>query len=186
MQSRMYDELFKTWKQELEDEDLMKLSSDFYDRLADYVRRLAEESRMLDKRTAKANLLKKETQNVKRMIRELIHVRYRKLVRKAAKGEKFAPDVLTSEEERIFAGVSAFSDAFQSLTGEIMQGRKPRVEDKQEHRRAVLRFVAPVPAVIGADMKTYGPFQAEDVASLPRDNAKILIKQSLAERIEAC
>jgi DNA replication factor GINS len=181
----MYDELFRTWKQELEGNDLTRLPADFYSRAADYVRRLGEESRMLDKRTAKANLLKKETQNAKRMIRELIRARYRKLVKKAAEGEKAPPDVLTSEEERIFAGVYAFSDVFQSLRKDVLQGRKPRVEDKLEHKRAVLRFVEPVPAIIGADIKPYGPFQAEDVASLPVDNAKILVKQGLAKRIEA-
>jgi DNA replication factor GINS len=181
----MYDELFRTWKQELESSDLTRLPADFYSIVADYVRRLGEESRMLDKRTAKANLLKKETQNAKRMIRELIRARYRKLVKKAAEGEKAPPDVLTSEEERIFAGVYAFSDVFQSLTRDVLQGRKPRVEDKLEHKRVVLRFVESVPAIIGADMKPYGPFQAEDVASLPVDNAKILVKQQLAKKIEA-
>jgi DNA replication initiation complex subunit (GINS family) len=32
-------------------------------------------------------------------------------------------------------------------------------------------------------MKIYGPFKAEDVASVPAGNAKILIKQGLAEGI---
>jgi DNA replication factor GINS len=180
----MYDELYKSWKQELEDDDLIRLSSDFYVKIADYVRRLAEESRMLDKRTAKANLLKRETQNAKRMIRELIRARYRKLVKKAAKGEKVPPDVLATDEERVFTNVSNFSDAFQSLTKEVLQGHKPRVEAKKEHKRSVLRFPVQVPAIIGADMKPYGPFQAEDVASLPIDNAKILVKQRLAEGID--
>jgi DNA replication initiation complex subunit (GINS family) len=111
----MYDELYKIWKQELESDDLIPLSSDFYARLADYVRRLGEESRMLDKRTAKANLLKRETQNAKRMIRELIRARCGKLVKKATKGMKVPPDVLTVDEERIFSNVSAFSEAFQRL-----------------------------------------------------------------------
>ena len=55
----------------------------------------------------------------------------------------------------------------------------------REHKRAVLRFLRDVPAIIGADIKTYGPFKAEDVASLPVENAKVLIKQGLAEKIEA-
>jgi DNA replication factor GINS len=180
----MYDELYKIWKQELESDDLIPLSSDFYARLADYVRRLGEESRMLDKRTAKANLLKRETQNAKRMIRELIRARCGKLVKKATKGMKVPPDVLTVDEERIFSNVSAFSDAFQSLTKEVLQGRRTGGETKREHKRAFLRFLAQVPAIIGADMKSYGPFQAEDVASVPVDNAKILVKQRLAESID--
>jgi DNA replication initiation complex subunit (GINS family) len=181
----MYEELFKAWKQELENADLTKLPSDFYAEAADYVRQLAEETRMLDKRTVKANLLKKETENAKRMIRELIRARFRKLVRIIAKGGKVPPDFLTINEERIFASVSTFSDAFQSLTRDVLQGHKPRVEAEREHKRAVLRFLEQVPAIIGADMKPYGPFQAEDVASLPLDNAKILTRQRLAEKVEA-
>jgi DNA replication factor GINS len=180
----MYDELYKSWKQELENDDLIQLSQDFYTKLADYVRRLSEEGRMLDKRTAKANLLKRETQNAKRMIQELIRTRYKKLITKAAKGEKIPPDVLTIDEEKDFQKMSGLSDAFQSLTKDILQGRRPAVRAKQERKRAVLRFQVHVPPIIGADMKPYGPFEAEDVASLPNDNAKILVKQHLAEIID--
>jgi len=34
-------------------------------------------------------------------------------------------------------------------------------------------------------METYGPFKVEDVASLPVENAKILVKKGLAEKVEA-
>jgi DNA replication initiation complex subunit (GINS family) len=37
---------------------------------------------------------------------------------------------------------------------------------------------------MGADMKSYGPFVAEDVASLPPQNAQILVKQGLAVLVE--
>jgi DNA replication initiation complex subunit (GINS family) len=33
-------------------------------------------------------------------------------------------------------------------------------------------------------MKTYGPFMVEDVASVPVENARILIKQGLAEMVD--
>jgi hypothetical protein len=104
------------------------------------------------------------------MIREFIYTRCRKLVRKAAKGEKPPPDALTNEKERIFIGVYTFSGVFQNLT-KVVQGRRPRVKNEQEHKRAVLRFVEPVHAIVGVDMKPYSPFQAEDVASLPLHNA---------------
>jgi DNA replication factor GINS len=180
----MYPELYRIWKQELEDVELTKLSPEFYAEIANYIRKLSEEARMLDKRSVKASLLKKETQNAKRMVRELIRARCRKLMKKAAAGEKVTPDILTGDEANIFASVSTFSGAFQLLTKEVLQGRKPKIEAGQEHKRAVLRFLAQVPAIIGADMKSYGPFQAEDVASLPMDNAKILVKQRLAESVE--
>ena len=181
----MYNELYEIWKRELERVELERLPLDFYSKIADYLRRLREESRMLDKRTVKASLLKKETQNVKDMVRDLIRTRYKKLVRKTVKGEKVQSNVLTVEEKKIYTGFSPLTEAYRGFAKSILRGYVPKVEVEQELKRAVLRFLKDVPSIIGADMKTYGPFKVEDVASLPIENAKILIKQGLAEKVEA-
>jgi len=47
----------------------------------------------------------------------------------------------------------------------------------------LVRFVQEVPQIIGVDLKTHGPFKAEDIASLPKENAEALIKQGLAKAI---
>jgi DNA replication factor GINS len=47
-----------------------------------------------------------------------------------------------------------------------------------------VRFLKEVPAIIGADMKTYVPFKPEDIATLPVENAKALIKQEVAMEVE--
>jgi len=180
----MYNELYEAWKRELENIELEKLSSEFHFRIAEYLRRLKEEGRMLDKRTVKARLLKIEMRNVKHMVNELIQARYRKLVEKATKDEKIPPNLLTIEEKRIYTGVLPLAEAYQSFAKDVLRGHKPKVIVQQRYRRSVLRFLKEVPAIIGADMKTYGPFKVEDVASLPVENAKILVKQSLAERVE--
>jgi DNA replication factor GINS len=180
----MYNELNEVWKRELESGELEKLSSDFYSRIADYLRRLKEESRMLDKRTMKANLLEKEAQNVIHMARDLIRARYKKIVKKAIKGEKVQSNTLTVEEEKIYAGFSSLTDTYSSFAKNILRGYMPKIEAEQAHKRAVLRFLRDVPAIIGTDMKTYGPFRIEDVASLPIKNAKVLVKQALAEKVE--
>ena len=59
-----------------------------------------------------------------------------------------------------------------------------KVASEIPHKRVALRFIKAIPGVIGSDMKTYGPFMAEDIASLPIENAKILVKQGLAEVVE--
>jgi DNA replication factor GINS len=180
----VYNELYEAWKRELESTELEKLSSDFYSKIAAYLRKLKEEGRMLDKRTVKARLLKSEMRNVKRMVHELIQARYRKLVKKAAKSEKIPPDFLTIEEKKIYMGVLPFAEAYQSFSKNVLHGYAPKVNVEQKHKKAVLRFLKKVPAIIGADMETYGPFKVEDVASLPVDNFKILVKQGLVERVE--
>ncbi|MEM3725888.1 MAG: hypothetical protein QXK98_03385 [Candidatus Bathyarchaeia archaeon] len=180
----MYNELYEIWKGEFENAELVKLPKNFYSELVEYLKKLREESRMLDKRAVKAYLLKGEMQNVKRMIRELTWLRYRKLIRKMAKGEKVPIDVLTVEEEKIYKETSSFAEAYRSLVRNILRGYVPKADAETKHRRVVLRFLKDVPAIVGADMETYGPFKAEDIASLPVENAKILSKQGLAEVVE--
>jgi DNA replication factor GINS len=181
----MYNELYDAWKKELLNTELEELATDFYLKLAEYSRRFREEGRMLDKKTLRSKLLEKEKQNAKRMIRELVQVRYRKLLAHLAKGEAVATGVLNLEEERIYASTSSFAAAFKSLIKNVLQGNAPKIDLKQEHKGAVLRFLKEVPAVIGKDMKTYGPFKVEDIASVPFENAKILVKQGMAEEVDA-
>ena len=180
----MYSQLYEIWKQELEDPELVKLPQDFYAGIVDYVKKLKEESRMLDKRTVKANILRKEMQNMKRMVWELVWVRYRKIVSRVAKGENASREMLTPEEEQIYGKVSPLAEAVSNFATEILHGHEVRTIIDLRHKRVTMRFLKDVPAIVGADMKTYGPFKTEDVASLPVENARILTKQNLAEKVE--
>jgi DNA replication initiation complex subunit (GINS family) len=180
----MYAELCVAWQQELEGTELGRLPSDFYVRTADYVRRIKEETRMLDKKTVKAGFLERELQNVKRMLRELVWARYEKLVKVVSVGQKVSSDLLTVEEAEICAGYVSFAEAYQKFAQNLLRGQVLKVDVVKAHKRVSLRFVKAIPAVIGADMKAYGPFMVEDVASLPVENAKILVKQGLAAVVE--
>ena len=179
----MYTELCVAWQQEIEDVELGRLPPDFYVRVADYVRHIKEETRMLDKRSVKAGLLGRELQNVKRMLHELVWARYEKLVKVVGDGQKVPSDLLTAEEAEICTGYVSFAEAYQKFAQNLLRGQVVKVNVKA-HKRIALRFVKAIPAVIGADMKAYGPFMVEDVASLPVENAKILVKQGLAVAVE--
>jgi DNA replication factor GINS len=180
----MYSQLYEIWKQELEDPELVKLPPDFYAGIVECVKKLKEESRMLDKRMVKANILRKEMQNMKRMVRQLVWVRYGKIVNKAAKGEDVSQEILTVEEEQIYGKISPMAETVSNFASEILQGHEPSATVDLKHKRVTLRLLKDVPAIVGADMKTYGPFKTEDVASLPVENARILVKQNLAEKVE--
>jgi len=84
----MYTELRAAWQREVENAALGRLPPDFYMRIADYVRRIKEETRMLDKKTVKAGLLEHELQNVKRMLQELVWARYKKLVKMFSESQR--------------------------------------------------------------------------------------------------
>ncbi len=181
----MYDELYAAWRVETENPELGSLSSDFYARVADYLRRIKEENRMLDKKSVKATLLEHEEANVRRMVHELMRMRYVKLVKKTVEGQKVPQESLTAEEAKLCSGILPSADAFNKFAKSVLLGQAIKVEVEEiVHKRVTLRFIKQVPSIIGADMKTYGPFMVEDVASVPAENAKILVKQHLAEFVE--
>jgi len=181
----MYEKLYKAWRIEKESTEVQTLPKDFFAMLAQYVKKLREESRMLDEKTLRAKLLLRESKNVKRLAGELIQLRHDKTVRKIAAGEVVSKECLTDEEERLYRDMTPSIESFQTLIKDVVGGRYPLFESKEKHKKVALRFLRDIPAIVGADMKTYGPFKAEDVASLPVENAKILVKQSVAVEVEA-
>jgi len=180
----MYEQLYNAWKLELEKTDLEKLPAGFYSNVTEYVKRLKEDSRMLEKRATKANLLSEELRNTKRMISQLVRLRQRKIVLTLIKGGELPQDSLTPEEKGIYSTLAPVAEAVQSFAKDIMRGQLPVMREEEKRKKVALRFLKEVPAIIGADMKNYGPFEIEDIATLPLENTKILTKQGMAEKVE--
>jgi len=183
----MYNELYNAWRREIEEASLGGLPPDFYARIADYLRRINEESG-IDKKSVKVNLLDREKQNVKRMLEELLWARYKKMVKTITQQQKLPSELLTVEEAKMCESFVTFSSAYQKFTKGLMEGQTVKAEaavsPEVTHKRLTLRFTKNTPSIIGIDMKTYGPFALEDVASLPVENAKILVKQGLAVLVD--
>jgi DNA replication factor GINS len=180
---KMYEEIYKLWKNETERAELEELPKDFYLRAAEYLKRLKEEGRMVDKKAVRARLLNIEEQNIKRMLYEIVQARRKKIVKKTMMERKIPSSLLPDEERNVYREILQFSEKFQEFMEQLLESRQLITVGKYASETAVLRFLKDVPAIVGKDMKVYGPFKAEDVASVPVENAKILIRQGLAERI---
>jgi len=117
---------------------------------------------------------------------ELAKLRFKKIVERTTSSRPVEKEALTAEEERILLGMKPSIESFQSFLKEFLRGKITRVEGKSElSKRVLVRFLKEVPAIVGADLKVYGPFLAEDVVTLPTENAKVLVKHGVAMEIEA-
>ena len=179
----MYDELFEAWMREKKNREIQPLPEDFYRRLAAYIERIREEQRMLDKKTIKSVLMKMEEENVKKMAVELIKTRYEKIVQ-TIREETPSSSNLTDEEKKWLRESSLHFESFKKFIEKILQGKIERTKNKMKSKFVIVRILREIPEIIGADMKTYGPFKPEDIASLPEENARILIKQGAAMEVE--
>jgi DNA replication initiation complex subunit (GINS family) len=180
----LYEELYEAWQKEKESAEIQKLSKDFYAKLSEYVKKLREETRMLDRKTTKARLIKQEFENVKNMVQELFKLRYQKTMKTTLARKTVSKEVLTDEEEKLYEEILPLAESYQSLLQDILRGRLSHTKKKEKPEKIALRFIKEIPAVIGSDMKTYGPFMPEDIATLPIENARILISQGADVEVE--
>jgi len=180
----MYDELYTAWRVEIEYEQLGSLSPDFYARAAKYLKKLREDQ-ILEKETVETKLMEHELSNVQRMIENLLQMRYQKILKRLIAGHMVPLESLTAEETNLYNGILPSTLAYNKFMQILLGGHASKVEvEPAVYKRVALRFLKQVPQIIGADMKSYGPFLVEDVASVPIENARILVKQGLAKQVE--
>ena len=75
--------------------------------------------------------------------------------------------------------VSQDSQENQSIVSNHVDEKK-----KEDFNYTLLRFLKKTPALVGIDLVNYGPFEKDNVANLPFKNAKILLLEKFAEKIE--
>jgi DNA replication initiation complex subunit (GINS family) len=181
----LYDELYEIWKREKETVGLPRLPKNFYSKIADYITKMRQENRMLDKKTTKAKLLDNEFRNVRIMLDEILQCRYKKFLQKALDKEAVPKEGLTEEERKLYGEILSLPETYKDFAKNLLRGHSSTVRKAAKHTLTVLRFVQDIPALVGADMKTYGPFAPEDIAPLPPENARILIKQGMAVEVDS-
>ncbi|MHA2390380.1 MAG: DNA replication complex subunit Gins51 [Promethearchaeota archaeon] len=70
---------------------------------------------------------------------------------------------------------------------EDLESKSPKITHKSKKDKInliLLRFLKKTPPLVGIDLLNYGPFEKEDVAYIPSQNAKILIFEKFAEKME--
>ncbi len=75
----------------------------------------------------------------------------------------------------------------------IQQGINSIIKDQLVEKRLVeeidiqytlIRFIKKTPPLVGMDLKNYGPFEENDIANIPNQNANILLSEKYAEKID--
>ena len=111
-----------------------------------------------------------------RLLNELRQTRIQKIVSSAQNQIPIQPTSLIEEESNVFEKIK------QSLSS--LRQQPPDRQDDQNGELSVVRFLEDIPEIVGVDLRIYGPFKKEDVASLPAPNAHALERQGAAKAIE--
>ena len=185
-----YDQLFQAWRLEKENEELQQLPDHFLAEMDDYTITLNKSN--LEGISLKEKITKQESDQANKMLKGLTKLRLVKIVKAELELTPINAAHLTTGEKRLHANLrQLLSDytnrALQQQTDPIPIKQKPRsilTSEKKEKNYMVLRFIKPLPAIMGTDLKAYGPFKAEDVASIPHENALNLIRRGIAKEVK--
>ena len=91
------------------------------------------------------------------------------------------------DEEKYILDAEEEKRARASLVASAISRGKTKlleyVSDKHRNRMVTVRFLKDIDALTGSDYNPYGPFKEEDVATIPHDNARVLVSQGSAVRV---
>jgi len=181
-----YLRLLEAWRKENKGGDLQALPDNFFGEMTEYLAEVREENRMIDKTSLKGRISEKEQVNAERLLQEISSARLRKIVEAELDRVAIASSSLTQVERSFLSDLRSLLMSHEGKLKDILMGRVPQVDAKPPQKAGlkVVRFLQAVPAIMGIDMKTYGPFEPEDVVSLPVENAENLIRRGIAKEVE--
>jgi len=93
---------------------------------------------------------------------------------------------LLDEEKFILDANVEMDERREMILSSVLNGKSKLLESitkKHKTKSTVVRFLKEMDQMVGADLEKYGPFKAEDVATIPFENAQALIAKKLAAKI---
>jgi DNA replication factor GINS len=190
-------DIYNLLKREVETPALQEIDHDIYQRVAASLGNLKGQGF----EGVEARLRDRMVELLSDAARLLIEVRQRKLavvaVAAAAApssaaggggGEPIDYSKLTDEEKYILDSKTESASRLEQVVLATSRGRPKVLEAisaKIRSKQIVVRFVRPMEQFIGVDMTKYGPFQPEDVATLPLENARSFIDGGIAVQVHA-
>ena len=168
------DKLNRILEDESRSKQILKINQNTYKDITAHIKSIRAESSERD-RSLSSELSLAERNILVSLARRLIELRISKF------SEDSDGDVanLTLEERYIVEPLIQSKKRSERIRLAILNGQTAEVEHMSEAVRqkyVVARFLQPYSAISGADLAVYGPFEPEDMAVLPIENAKNLAK----------
>jgi len=205
-----YETLFELLRLEKGREELQKLEEGFFSDVVNYLR---EKKKVFDNQLSSTDLFAieerekthKQLANINKILRELYERREKKILTMAVNRSRTNDSVIDSsamlpEERMMFESFVANLNKFrEGILNSMVNLKVPDMSKSDDIKSAVsddvkkeikednimVRFVNAVPRFVGKELETYGPFEEEDVANLPKEIADVLVAKGRVEVIES-
>ena len=179
----MVETTLENLKRQLDSEilskDLIPLPPDFYSRISSYSQKLKRSAGSGNSEVS-IRLVAIQAKMLESMVSQLLTLRLKKATRQDTLSR------LLPEERYVCSAEQKFQRRFSTMVEAVSHGKPSFVEyahQAESRRNVTVRFVKHVNELVGFDMRRYGPFEVDDVASIPAASADVLIASGDAVEI---
>ncbi len=187
-----YDSLREVLRKQKDQKSLVEVSPDFYRKAAAYIGEIESVIQRLEGETEEFSskrlaLKREELENAKSTLKDICTIRGGLILslawEKTALSLPVSKEALTPEEESMFSSAKQLAENNWDLFLSFLEGNEPGETVKKEvsGQRLKVRVKAPLPAFVGTDLNTYGPYEGGEEVELPRRIAEMLERQGKAE-----
>ncbi len=194
-----YESIYETLRKEKYEQEIQKLSETFYSDVIEY---LKEKQSIAETQKSKKSIFsdeiaktEKQIQNTKKLLKELYERRENKILQLALFSSRTQIKIdlsnLLPEEIELFESiVSSITLYKDGILHNILSLKLPKITNpkdiktEDQEKNKLVRFLTAVPKFMGEDLNIYGPFDSDDIASLPTKSASLLIKNKRAQEIK--
>ncbi len=192
-----YETIYEFLRREKYNQEIQQLSKTFFKDIINY---LKEKESLLNSQQKKGTFPreveknKKQIENIKKILKELYERRENKIIQLALLSSRSSKkddlSILLPEEKQLF---NEFKNTFiqykNSILNQVLAQKIPEIKPKdikteKPNSTKLVRFIHTVPKFVGNDLNIYGPFESENLASLPIKVADVLIKRKRAQEIK--
>ncbi|RLF23393.1 MAG: hypothetical protein DRN15_02515 [Thermoprotei archaeon] len=178
----VYMKLYSIWRKEVETAELQSVPENLYEVVRKKLKELKEVMNKEEVSTIEREIARREYEVLRELAESLFRLRMEKALVRLIRGEVVNARLLCVEERELYNLVkNTFEEFLSSLVSETAL-RKAK-EKEEESKYVIVRFIMNCGSFIGVDENVYGPFDEEDVALIPRENAEALISKGVAVKI---
>lgn len=170
--------LYSILLRETENDTVQEVSTELYVSISDFVGKLKSEGYDGVEAKVKDALVN--------MITDLTSLLLKIRLEKATKTNKIDYSNLLDEEKFILDAYEDRNERIDIILSSTLNGKSKLLDSvatKHKTKSTVVRFLKEMDQMIGADLTKYGPFKAEDVATIPYENAQALISKNIVTKI---
>jgi len=173
-----YETLFEILRLERSRTELQKLPDDYIGQMKELIR---QENEKPDRKEA-------TLKNMLKIIDEISERRERKIVMLALDKSRTKSALIDfskflASERRLFDETLSMLERNRIAVG-TSEKKEEAKEEKKAPENKMVRFISAVPRFLGPDLEEYGPYDEEDIATLPSRLVEVLLERKRVQEIQ--